>query len=359
MSRPVIPRLVGLGIRTFVTLEGFVCGPGSGQPSLDGRPRCFFVIHNKNHVTIFRDIERKLTALGVSVFFVSIGGHRHAQQAISAARVAGLEPIDVAQMGRAACAGDVICVGNDWGPKRLLHWLARVQKRGVPLIGIVEGARFSLPGLYKRVDILLCWGPSGLEIGARSAEIVGSPVIEHARQRLQKKHDRPRVLINYKFSGTEEDKGFAWGAAAIEAARIIDPDFVISAHPSSRGVPADVQVSAEPFLQLLGNSTIVITKASTVIYEALAAGVSVLYFPHGDEKNAEFGDPLGAFAVANGRQELIQRAKDYARQPMFMEREARAFLDRHVSVEPDRPANDRIVAALIAVMKRPEPVAYL
>lgn len=346
-----LARLRSLAVRASESLAHVLIGPGRGEPSADGRPRIFFVVHNKNHVSIFAPVAQRLAAIGLRIQFVAIGGHRFEAQAKAALQGAGLAGLDVGEMGRIATPQDVVCLGNDWGPRRLVAWLARLEARGVPLVGVVEGARFGLPRLYRHVNHLLCWGPSGLDIGAQGARIVGSPVIEAARALAGPRPQLPRALVNYKFSGTAEDDGFVWGAAVIAAARAIDPDYVLSTHPSSRGVPADVRVSHAPFPALLREATVLITKASTVIYEALAADVSVIYYPAPGEVRAEFGDPRGAFQIAESPEHLLELARAYAAAPAFPADAAADFLGRHVSVDPARPAVERMAEAIIEILR--------
>lgn len=315
---------------------------GAGTP----QPRIFFVVHNRNHQTIFSDVIQALQAKGIQTAFATIGGHRHEPQAAAALTSAGQTYVDISAVLRTATPSDIVCVGNDWGPKRLRKILSALKARGVKVVGIVEGARFKLPNLYRRVDELLCWGPSGLTIGAQCPKVVGSPTIEKAGRRGRTTSTGIRVLVNYKFSGTQRDVGFKWGAAAIAAARLIDPDYILSTHPSSRDVPPEVRVSHESFTRLLSQSTVVITRSSTVIYEALVAGVSVIYAPLPDEDRAEFGDPAGAFETAETADELLEAARRYAASPVFKEGPARTFLDRHVSIDPTRSAVERIADAL-------------
>lgn len=310
------------------------------------RPRIYFVVHNRNHQNIFLDISRALEKKGIRSAFATIGGHRHEPQASAALKSSSSPYMDVSELLRRVRHSDIVVVGNDWGPKRLRKILSALQARGVQVVGIVEGARFGLPNLYRRVDELLCWGPSGLTIGARNPKVVGSPVIEKAVRVKRAAPAGTRVLVNYKFSGTQSDKGFAWGAAAIAAAKLIDPDYILSTHPSSSDVPSDVRVSHEPFGKLLSQSSVVITRSSTVIYEALAAGVSVIYAPLPDEDRAEFADPAGAFTIAANADELLERAKQYAASPAFNDDLARAFFDRHVSFDASRSAVERIADAL-------------
>jgi len=332
-------------------IADFFAGRVSSQARLGTRPapdtkRVFFVVHNKNHVTIFRDIAKELSARGIECRFVTIGGHRHESQAVAALEAGMLPRIDLSEVLRSATHGDILCVGNDWGPSRLRRAIKVLKQNGVQILGVVEGARFLLSNQYKRVDKLLCWGPSGHDIGAKSIQIVGSPVIERAFRTRHADRTGCRVLINYKFSGTVKDKEFAWGHAAIAAAQEIDPDFTFSTHPSNKNVPQQVRISPEPFSRLLADATVVITRSSTVIYEALASGACVIYAPLADEPRAEFADPAGAFEIAANATELREKARLHQANPRLDSVAAQAFLDRHVSIDPGKSAIVRIADAL-------------
>lgn len=325
-------------------------GPGRGLAAPQGKRRCFFVVHNKNHLTIYSQFAPDLAAAGLELHYSTIGSHRHVQKAVDALNAANIAFTDINHIRRLATPGDIVIVAMDFGPKRLVRFLKAMRRRGVPVLGVVDGARFLQPKCYKNVDELLCWGPSGLGAGARRATIVGSPMIERAARLKTVKSGPPRALVNYKFSGTLEDSGFVWGGAAIAAAQAIDPDYVLSTHPNSRGVPDSVRVSHAPFDQLLKDATIVITSASTVIYEALAAGVSVLYFPMPDEDPVEFGTPMGAFRTARSASELLDHARAFAAGPAYPEDGANAFLAAHVSFDQARPAKQRIAERILAVL---------
>jgi hypothetical protein len=325
-------------------------GPGGGIPHPQGRRRCFFVVHNKNHLTIYSQFAPALAAAGLELHYTTIGSHRHVQKAVDALNASKVAFGDINHIRRHATRADVVIVGMDFGPKRLVRFLKAMRRRGVPTLGVVDGARFLQPKCYKNVDELLCWGPSGLSVGARRTTIVGSPMIERAAQVKTSKSGLPRALVNYKFSGTLQDSGFVWGAAAIAAAQAIDPNYVLSTHPNSRGVPDSVRVSHAPFDQLLKEASVVITSASTVIYEALAAGVAVIYFPMPDEDPVEFGTPMGAFTTAQSASELLEHARAFAADPRYPDEGANAFLAAHVSVDGARPAKERIAERILAVL---------
>jgi len=303
-------------------------------------PRLYFVAHNLNHVQVFEEAAGLLRGRGLAVSFVTVKDVPGVQGAIDAL---GYPRITIGDLARCATSRDVVCFGNDWGPTRVRRALERLKRNRVPRVGVIEGARFSIPNRYRRVDAVLYWGPSGSELLGRPGRVVGSPIIERAWRLDRHPPEHPRVLINYK---SPHDPEFEWGRAAIAAAKAIDPAYVFSAHPASKGIPQDVCVSHEPFRKLLSTASLLITRSSTVIYEALVAGVSVLYFPLPDEKRVEFGDPRGAFQTAESAADLLRLAQAHAADPGFDRSAASAFLDRHVSIDALQPSAERLADAL-------------
>jgi hypothetical protein len=319
--------------------------PGDPRPQ-----RLTFLAHNRNHVNLFSPAAARLSAEGVDVAFATIADHPDRAPAAAALAKLPFPHIDIAELERRAKPGDIVVVGNDWGPRAVARSLERMQKRGAHLVGVIEGARFAFPKQYVRVDEVLVWGPSGQAAFAKPTRVIGSPNIERARFIARNPPERPRALVNYKFAYGAEDEGFTWGAAAVAAASAIDPDYVLSTHPASVGVPEEVHRSHAPFYDLLADATLLITRSSTVIYEALTAGVSVIYFPLPEEKRAEFAEPMGAFATAENAEQLVQLARAHAEQPAFNPAQAAPFLAHHVSIDPAKTADERLALALMEIL---------
>lgn len=307
-----------------------------------GPPRLFLVAHNRNHVTIFTDMAQQLKALGHRITFVVVEGNPDREAAAKALTALGFTFIPSEDLPRLATTRDVVCVGNDWGPKHFVRKLERLRRRDVPIIGVVEGARFAYPRHWGRVDDLLCWGPSALELLPGRKHIVGSPAIEKALKPERAPPPRPHVVVNYKFTEGARTQGPAWAEQCAAAARSIDPAYVISAHPFNVAELGALNVTHAPFSQLLNEATLLITRSSTVIYEALAAQVSVIYYPLADERRAEFAEPMGAFRTASGPSELAESVRAHGADPRFDATAARAFLERHVSFDPGKPAAQRM-----------------
>jgi hypothetical protein len=309
-------------------------------------PRVFFVAHNRNHVRIFEGSAASLRTNGWDVQFAYVDGQADSDAAAQAAIAKGFPTVAASTLPRLAKAGDIACVGNDWGPKAFLRTLERLKRLGVMLFGVIEGARYAYSNHYQRVHRILCWGPSALETLSGEKLIVGSPAVEAA---LRSGFDPPAhasVLVNYKFTRGAAEQGPTWARAAAEAAIKAGAPYVISAHPLNVGELGGLTLSHDPFLPLLNASTLLVTRSSTAIYEALAARVSVVYFPIEGERRAEFGDAQGAFSTAENAADLDGLVQAHCRNPRFNDESAQAWLARHIDIQPERSASMRIADAL-------------
>lgn len=294
---------------------------------------------------------RLVEARGHPVTFVVVEGNPDFEAAQKALAELSFPFITSNDLARAATPRDVVVVGNDWGPKHFTRKLERFRRAGVPLVGIVEGARFAYPRHWERVDDLLVWGQSGVDTLPGRKHIVGSPAIEKALKTARTAPARVHVIVNYKFMKGAKDEGPRWAAECAAAAKAIDSDYVISAHPFNVAELSGLNVSHAPFSKLLDEATLLITRSSTVIYEALAARVSVIYYPLADERRAEFGEPMGAFLTANTASELAEQVKAHGADPIFDEVAARAFLERHVSFDTAKSAPQRMADFISAKLK--------
>jgi hypothetical protein len=309
-----------------------------------------FVAHNRNHVRIFADAARELRRRERKVVFAYVDQHQDSEATIAAAEKLGFPLMRASALSRHASAGDVVCVGNDWGPKFLKSELSRLKANGVLRVGVVEGARFAKPGHYRNVDLTLCWGPSGAEMMPGGKVVVGSPAIESSIRSAVETPAKPFILVNYKFARGAAELGPQWARDAARAADAQGADYVISAHPLNVGELAGLKLSHEPFVSLLNQATLLITRGSTVIYEALAGRVNVIYFPIADEWRAEFADPMGAFTIAATEAELAAQVATHCRAPAFDVGRASAFMHRHVDIDPAKPAPIRMADALEAAL---------
>jgi hypothetical protein len=195
---------------------------------------------------------------------------------------------------------------NDWGePSRAIYHLARV--RGVPSFAKVEGVqdfmdvdtgRIRLP--YLAADHVLVQGSNDVAaLDRKNLHVVGNANMETAWNEGPASIDRNgEVVINSNFTyGVLTEVRDDFLGQAIEAIVAVGLDPVISQHPADRPLPGEfVQYRTERSMSsILPACEAVITRFSTVPFEAIAYGTPFIYFnPHG-EKVSTFATSSPAF----------------------------------------------------------------
>ncbi|MEJ6477456.1 MAG: hypothetical protein QNL92_02100 [Octadecabacter sp.] len=155
------------------------------------------------------------------------------------------------------------------------------------------------------------------------------------------------ALINYKFTWAdkESDLDHAWLRAALNACEENGFEPVMSCHPAERHDVSGITWADRTIEELLAESALVVTRSSTVIYQALASGVQPFLYPIAKEELYELSDPMACFPICQTSDDLceaVSRWRIASMPPPSMN-----FLDRHVSVIPDKPAFQRVAEALL------------
>lgn len=213
---------------------------------------------------------------------------------------------------------------NDWGPpSRAIYHLARV--RAVPSFAKVEGVqdftdvdtgRIRLP--YLAADHVLVQGPNDIEsLERKNLHIVGNANMERAWQAGPNTAARNgKVIINSNFTyGVLTDKREMFLTQAVDGIRAAGLEPVISQHPADRPLPAPFGelVTASSMSDLLPVCEAVVTRFSTVPFEAIAYGTPFVYFNPHHEKVPTFATPDPAFRHVHNATDLtaaLQHAVD-------------------------------------------------
>lgn len=314
----------------------------------DRPPRFVFVVHNRNHARIMVPVAAQLAHRAIACEFVDVEAETWDNGATSEIARYGWISTPLAQLARPLRPSDVLVLAVDWWPAQLLALIEECRKNGMRVIGLNEGCRFAQPFRYRQVDKMLAWGPSSLAAFDRPVEIVGAPMIESCLRASPTFESPPYAVINYKFTFDMQKGRESWIRDAIAACKAAALSFRISRHPNDRDDFLDLPLEPRGIEELMLGASALISRPSTTIYQALAAGVPVVHFPAENEELVEFADPFGAFesaSVADELPELLRRA--IAGRATVRER-SRLFLERHVSIDPARPATQRIVDALLA-----------
>ncbi|MBT5849135.1 MAG: glycosyltransferase, partial [Acidimicrobiaceae bacterium] len=208
---------------------------------------------------------------------------------------------------------DAAVMLNDWGPTKELVTLA--ESRGMPTFAKVEGvqdfedADTGRPRhAYRRAAHILCQGENDVvALPDMLTTIVGSSRLERLAAAPERSFVRRRPLVvvnsNFTYNVLTEHRD-AWVRATVAACEKSDLDVVISQHHADGPLPADVPCTRVPMKVLLHDADILISRFSTVPFEAMAMGVPFVYFnPHG-ETVPTFLHPDGAFPMATDEDSL-------------------------------------------------------
>jgi hypothetical protein len=233
-----------------------------------------------------------------------------------------------------------LVVMNDWGTTRPL--IERARALSIPVFAWVEGVQdFADTDTgqdrrpYRHVDHVFCLGPydhAQLEGVERST--VGSRRLRALWQTAPQSPARPFVTVNSNFTyGIHTEHRRMWLASARRACRRADVAWTISRHVAERGLVPPWRVSPLPVDDLLARSTTLISRFSTLAYEALVRGVGLVYHnPHG-ELVPTFSEPEGAFEVTRSGDDLVAAIRRQPIDPAINRERAVPFLARHLRLE--------------------------
>jgi hypothetical protein len=276
---------------------------------------------------------------------------RH-RELVAAAASAGLTGTQTMPADGLLVGVTVVVVRNDWGVPRGL--VKAAIGMGVPTVGWVEGVqdyadadtgRARRP--YREVDHVLTLGDydRGQLLGT-DATIVGSERLWRAWHGPVSAVDGPIVAnVNFTYGVLESERG-RWVRDVMAVARTCDQRIVLSRHPADRGRLGRRAEDRSPIEQLLAHAPRLISRFSTLCYEALARGVELTYHnPHG-EQVATFADRAGAFEITRSRAELLDAVSRPPPSPIEVRRRAEQFLRHHLAL--DGPAPAERAAAVIA-----------
>ena len=299
--------------------------------------RLFLLSHTPNHLGILDHLRPALARVGLAPFDLLMTGLPVTAKTRDGFQARGLRFRNAAKVLPRLGAGD-----------RLLYFLQEglepgaLLARGVRLTQLCEGCRFNLPGLSHPDVPFLGWGPSA-QVHGRQLRIVGAPVLEAVPVGPPLRDRAPKALINVKFKGPEVAPD-AWLQAALNACDAAGLEPVLSGHPALADRFRNVPLDPRPVAQLCAEVRVVISRPSTVVYEALMAGAQPFLFPTRGEGQVELADPRGAFPIApNGDALAEQVAHWQAGRDSYG---PDAFLSAHLDRDSGRPAVERILAAL-------------
>ena len=188
----------------------------------------------------------------------------------------------------------VIVFGNDWSGEEI-EVMAKARRRGIPTVCIQEGC-LDWGDSYRRMewsDFPFVQGPLTLQYLHRdSCFLTGNPRFDDVRR--VPLPEPPTVMINCNFTyDIHEDARDQWIKDVVAACKTLGLDFFISQHPRDKAFLPGLPVrgsNATVVHQQIAECSLLITRFSTLVYEAMLMGRPVIYYnPHG-ERMATFNE---------------------------------------------------------------------
>lgn len=245
---------------------------------------------------------------------------------------------------------DVILCANDWTSEfKVAQVIA--SRLSIPIISMMEGPQdWSQlikgvdPKKYRNADILFSQGYRTLkEISPVYAAVTGNP----KNDQLDPKPlpHKAKVFINCNFTyGQFEEFRDLWMHDIIDTCKELGADYFISQHPRDfsnwDGYPV-IKSSSLSIHQQIEDASIIITRFSNVLYEAVTAGRPVIYYNPHDE-------PMETFRTAESnvvqycekREQLKTILRDHMSNLSFDSKDATRYLIEHcTSIDGSSVAN--------------------
>jgi len=201
----------------------------------------------------------------------------------------------------------------------MTDWVTAVRGLGVPVVGKVEGAQdfwdSDTPDErrpYRNLDLVLCQGRFDADaLADQETVIVGSTRLERLWWAPPVAPRQPLAVINLNFVyGVRTANRDLWLETAITGCEAAGIPFVVSVHPAERSRLRTNRVTRIAAARLLPHASVLISRFSTLPFEAMARGVPFIYHnPHGETVKT-FTEPMGAFEITDDDTELRDAVRE-------------------------------------------------
>ncbi len=229
-------------------------------------------------------------------------------------------------------------------------FVQRCRELGIPTIGKVEGAQDFWDAdtpeerrPYRNLDLVLCQGQFDADaLSDRPTAIVGSTRLERLWWAPPVTVTEPLAVINLNFVyGVRTADRKLWLETAIEGCERARIPYVISVHPAEKARVDSDRVTAISASRLLPRASVLISRFSTMPFEAMARGVPFIYHnPHGETVKT-FADPMGAFDVTSSAAELSDAVSKSSDRSLAYRFRCESFFLDHVDVKSNRRSDER------------------
>ncbi len=300
-------------------------GPLAGLLTQAGIPVRFGVIPQR-----FRSVETELRKYGVPVTV--------------------LEQDDSVAQSTAASVAAVVTL-NDWGDYHV--FVLAAKGAGVPTFGKVEGVQdFEDADVhwerraYQQVTHVLCQGKNDFQATGGDRSMVGSTRLERIWQQPPTPEHGRTVVVNLNFTyGVLSDARDIWLDSVIAACQMAGLPWIVSPHPAQLPPKGLGNLASKPMRHLLTQPSILVSRFSTVPFEAMARGVPFVYHNPHSEQVPTFKNPEGAFEVTDSARTLARGLRNAASESDYRSR-CESFFRAQIDIDGDLSSEERTFAVL-------------
>lgn len=281
--------------REVVSGEGVECVPSPMGPAFRLRhPETLEAVHRldahvlffvetdtdvKTHVPIARQCRR-------ATFIVHPGQDDSAARALESERLDFVGNVPGGHVPKA----DAALLSSDWSvPRR--EFIRRCRRANVPTVSLQEAVNVDFDGPPHRMrwaDTVCVSGPQTLRYLRRDiAFLTGNPRFDGYRPAPPP--SKPLVLINCNFIlGIGGERGPGWMGQVLNVVRELGFEFRVTKHPRDdtdlSGIENVLPSGAYKIAEQLAACSVLVSRDSSVPYEAILSGRPVIYFDPYHEK---------------------------------------------------------------------------
>ena len=316
-----------------------------------------FIPHKYYHAWTAGLLSQRLQKNGINSCVIDLTDYLRDENVRGAMKNFPELPImDPVEFMKSAAEPNSVFVFNDWDQRSTLPIVNGANRVGIPTIGLIEGVNDFLDSdtgrkrnAYGSVKHVFATGENDRDYfkdKISNFEVVGIPRLMDLKARKRKQLAK-KALINLNFSyGVLEEKRDEWLHSAIEGCKKANIDFVISQHPQDTSDLSKFPTSKDDVYSLLSECSVLISRFSSVIIEALVIGCPVVYHNPIGERVGKFQNPMGAYSLSFDKTSLANRVLFEMRHEDLLADRASRFLKNHcdydVNYDPTKKISNNI-----------------
>lgn len=243
------------------------------------------------------------------------------------------------------CRTSCLVCFNDW-IKVIRDLLVLATSAGVKTVGIIEGINDFLDvdtgksrKPYQSVEYVCLTGEDDRRFfGDLKVYVCGVPRLGALLEEEVLPTTEPLVVINLNFTyNVLVDKRALWLDSVVEACHRCGYNFSITKHPAEKYQPPQAWLSTEDMYDTIRRGSVLVSRFSSAIIEALCLDRPVVYHNPNIEKVDKFFDPRDAYRVSDSVESLVKALSESHRPRKAGEirRGAANFLQHHCQVTAD------------------------